>query len=140
VARALILVVIIGFPIALILAWAFEMSPQGMIRTTSKQAKSNPLPANKKKPLTGTVTIIVLVSLLVVQFVYYSFIRKPETEVVADEIREERVAVAPFNNYTGDANLDALDANIELDPLDPKIIHESAYYYLALNQPGKAVK
>jgi len=108
VARALIFIVIIGFPIALILAWAFEMGPQGMIRSTSEEAKSNPLPANKKKPLTGTVTIVVLVTLLVAQFVYYSFIRKPDTEVLAKEIREERIAVAPFNNYTGDANLDDL--------------------------------
>jgi TolB-like protein len=108
VARVLILIIAIGFPIALILAWAFEMSPQGMVRTTSEEARSNPLPPNKKKPLTGTVTIVVLITLLAGQFVYYSFIRNPDNEVLAEEVREERVAVAPFNNYTGDANLDAL--------------------------------
>jgi len=33
----------VGFPIALILAWAFEMSPQGVIRTSSASAKKTPI-------------------------------------------------------------------------------------------------
>jgi TolB-like protein len=107
VGTVLIVALIIGFPIALILAWAFEMSPRGMIRTGSELAEANPLSTRKKKPLTGPVTIIVLVVLVVAQFVYFSYIRKPGNEVLAREIREERVAVAPFNNFTGDVTLDA---------------------------------
>jgi len=37
----IVVLFIIGFPIALILAWAFEMSPEGMIRTTSVEAEKN---------------------------------------------------------------------------------------------------
>jgi len=50
---AVIVFLIIGFPIALILAWAFEMSPKGMIKISSAEAKENPYPAQKKKPFTS---------------------------------------------------------------------------------------
>ena len=40
--QVLLLFVVIGFPIALVLAWAFEMSPQGIIRTTSPASGENP--------------------------------------------------------------------------------------------------
>jgi hypothetical protein len=93
--------------VAIILAWAFEMSPDGLIRTTSEEAESNPLPAKRKKPFTSAITIIVLVVLVVAQFVFITFFRKPDSGVLSGEIREERVAVAPFNNFTGDASLDA---------------------------------
>jgi hypothetical protein len=42
--KTLTLVLLIGFPLALVLAWAFEMSPKGMVRTTSEEAATNPLP------------------------------------------------------------------------------------------------
>ena len=47
--KMIIVLLFIGFPIALILAWAFEMSPQGMIRTTSVEASENPYSERKKK-------------------------------------------------------------------------------------------
>ena len=56
----IVVLFIIGFPIALMLAWAFEMSPEGMVRTTSVEAQENPYPDHKKKPLTSKVAIGVL--------------------------------------------------------------------------------
>ena len=38
VVAAVIVLVIIGFPVSLILAWAFELSPDGIIITTSEEA------------------------------------------------------------------------------------------------------
>ena len=45
---AVIILVLAGFPIAVVLAWAFEMSPEGIIRTESEEAAENPLPQHKK--------------------------------------------------------------------------------------------
>ena len=33
--RLIVLVIIIGFPIALVIAWAFELTPEGIKRTNS---------------------------------------------------------------------------------------------------------
>lgn len=103
---AVIVLVIIGFPVSLILAWAYELSPDGIIITTSEEARNNTLPPSKKKPFTSKLTIVVLVILVMAQFVYFTFIRQ-DKEKLADEIREEKVAVAVFNNFTDDKTLDA---------------------------------
>ena len=49
-ATFIVVLFIIGFPIALILAWAFEMSPEGLIRTTSPEAGVNPYPMQRRNP------------------------------------------------------------------------------------------
>ncbi|MCK5400212.1 MAG: hypothetical protein KAJ28_01135, partial [Flavobacteriaceae bacterium] len=46
--QVLLFFIVVGFPIALILAWAFEMSPQGMIRTNSLESEENPNKLPKK--------------------------------------------------------------------------------------------
>jgi hypothetical protein len=50
--KIVFVILITGFPIALILAWAFEMSPQGMIRTSPTAAKENQNPTYKKINIT----------------------------------------------------------------------------------------
>ena len=61
--KMIIVVLLLGFPIALILAWAFEMSPEGMIRTSSVAAEENPFKASRKKPFTGKFFIAFLIAL-----------------------------------------------------------------------------
>ena len=73
VAKMMTLVLIAGFPIAIILAWAFEMSPEGMIKTSSEAAKKNPYPPNKKKPLSGKLFIGVLILIIIGQFAYHKY-------------------------------------------------------------------
>ena len=68
--KTVLILLLVGFPIALILAWAFEMSPEGMIRTSSEAAAENPLPDHKKNPLTSNLLIGVLLLIIVGQFVY----------------------------------------------------------------------
>ena len=46
--KIILVMLIIGFPIALILAWAFELSPKGFIRTTSSEAEENPYSERKR--------------------------------------------------------------------------------------------
>ena len=104
---AIIVLILMGFPVLLVLSWIYEMSPKGIIRTDSEEAEENLIPAGKKKPFTSTTAIVVLSMLLVAQFVYFGFIRKNNTRVLPDEVLNERVAVAPFNNFTGEVNLDA---------------------------------
>ncbi len=107
--QALLFFLVIGFPIALILAWAFEMSPEGIIRTSSVAAEENPYSDAKKKPLTSNFFIGVLLFIVVGQFVYFNFFSNSSditTDVIPEAIRSERIAVVPFENLTNDSSLD----------------------------------
>lgn len=98
------LVVVAFFP-ALWMAWMFEASPQGLIRTTSEQSGRNPYTAAQKKPLTSKTMIYVLVGSLVLITVYIIIEvvppRPPKGEPIA-------LVVLPFEvrgNNTEDKHL-----------------------------------
>lgn len=79
-----------GLFMAVILAWLFEFSPQGWIRTTSKDAESNPYPDSRKKPLTNSWVIVVFLALIII--IYYW--RPPTPGSPTDK----SIAVLPFEN------------------------------------------
>ncbi len=64
------IVLAIGFPMAVMLAWLYEISPHGLIRTTSEQAYVNPLPPYRKKPLTSLPLVVVLIMAVILMGVY----------------------------------------------------------------------
>ncbi|MGW8316628.1 MAG: hypothetical protein ACWGNV_13580 [Bacteroidales bacterium] len=104
---AIIVLILIGFPIALVMSWIFDIGPEGFVRTGTPEAENNPFPERKRKPFTGTVTIIVLSVLLVGQFVYFKFI--PDRASAQDQVSAadtplpaESIAVLPFKNLSED--------------------------------------
>lgn len=103
--KMIIVLLVIGFPIALILAWAFEMSPQGIIRTTSVEAKENSYSPSKKYPFTSNVFIGFLLISLIGQFVYFKYWDKEEVGTVKIE---KSIAVLPFANTKPDQDTDYL--------------------------------
>jgi len=124
---ALIIITLIGFPIAVILAWIFEMSPEGIIRTGSKKASENPYPDRRKKPLTSTIAIVILLVLVAGQFIYYSFLKAPANEAQAAastalSLPSNSIAVLPFKNmseekdnqYFSDGVMEAILNNLSM--------------------------
>jgi len=104
---ALIVVILAGFPVALILSWIYDIGPKGLIKTDKEESSQNSPSTSRKKPFTSNLIIIILAILLVGQFIYFGIIRKTWTGVLSEEIREEKVAVAVFNNFTGQEDLEA---------------------------------
>lgn len=90
-----------GFPIALLLAWFFEASPKGFIRTTSSQSAKNPYRPGRKKPFTGNLTIILLCLLVISQFAYFYFSRNNSS---GGRDAKESIAVLPFDNRSEEQN------------------------------------
>ena len=95
--KALVMALIAGVPLAIYLAWNFERSPQGFVRTTSQQSWQNPYKDSQKKPLTGRLVIAVLV--LAVVFLYF-FPQRGAQDYRA--VPENSIAVMYFDNMSGD--------------------------------------
>ncbi|MGE0772688.1 MAG: hypothetical protein AB7K37_13310 [Cyclobacteriaceae bacterium] len=104
-------ILLAGFPVAMVLAWFYELSPSGFIRTTSEQSEQNPYPASRKKPLTGSLLVTLLVILLTIQQVYYNYFRS--NRLTSAPIKS--IAVLPFENRSGDTHDDYIAEGITDD-------------------------
>ncbi len=97
---ALFTVLIVGFPIALYLAWNYERSPEGFVRTSSKESWQNPYKGSQKKPLTSNVIIAVMALIIIVTYAYPRyFSTEADTEVT---VGDKSIAVMPFDNESAD--------------------------------------
>jgi len=92
---------LVCFPIAMYLAWNYERSPEGFVRTTSQQSWRNPYSTAKRKPLTGSFVIAGL--MLVIAFIYFypsfqSSGQEPDTSELESNSRviDRSIAVLPF--------------------------------------------
>jgi TolB-like protein/Tfp pilus assembly protein PilF len=61
------------FPMAMILAWLFEVSPDGWIRTTSRKSTENPYRPSKKKPFTSLGIMLTLVIVMAFQYLFVKY-------------------------------------------------------------------
>src|ERR1700731_1492134 len=92
--RLVVLLLIIGFPISLVLAWAFELTPEGLKRTEEVlQAESITRRTGRKLDFT-----IIGVLLLVIGFLVVNRFRPLPAPVVAQ--LEKSIAVLPFENLS----------------------------------------
>jgi hypothetical protein len=94
--RLVVLLLVIGFPVALVLAWAFELTPEGIKRTED---------VDRSKPITRrtgrTLDFLIIAVLLVIigAFAYQRFGHGKKAEA---EIAEKSIAVLPFENRSRD--------------------------------------
>ncbi|MCH8234330.1 MAG: tetratricopeptide repeat protein [Bacteroidetes bacterium] len=93
---ALLTVLIVGLPIALYLAWNYERSPEGFVRTTSQQSWQNRYSAAQRKPLTSTFIIAGLSLVIVVMFLYPRYIDKGVESSGSGIITDKSIAVMAF--------------------------------------------
>jgi TolB-like protein len=101
--RLVILLVVIGFPVALIIAWAFELGPGGLQRTESS---AQPLP--KTTSGRGWIYVVIAGAALSISLFFVGRYTAISTRDRADERRtsasvpEKSVAVLPFASLSED--------------------------------------
>jgi TolB-like protein len=95
--RLVVLLLIIGFPVGLILAWAFELTPEGIKRTEDVDlSKSITRKSGRKLDF-----LIIAVLLLVISILLFQRLR-PSVSPVVSSSPEKGIAVLPFDNLSHD--------------------------------------
>ncbi len=93
----------LGFPLTVILAWIFEITPEG-VKKESEIDRGQSMTQN-----TGRRIDFVIIGLLAVGLVYVGYVRQPvapihsETGDASAAITDKSIAVLPFENMSGDA-------------------------------------
>ncbi len=97
--RALVLVLLVGFPLALILSWVYELTPQGIVRT------GDVAPSESITHRTGQRLNILIIGVLAIAVLFlvaqrYLFPQRQTAQNTA--ISDKSIAVLPFENLSED--------------------------------------
>src|SRR5438128_13399 len=95
--RLVVLLLVIGFPIALILAWTFELTPEGIRRTEDVDLSESMMRRTGRK----LDFLIIAVLLLVIAVLIFQRLH-PTRPFTASSIPEKSIAVLPFENRSED--------------------------------------
>ena len=96
---ALYAILIAGFPVAMYLAWNYEQSPEGFVKTTSQQSWQNPYKSSQRKPLTSNIIIALMAVVIIVMYLQSGFLDKISNKSgdrFKTEVLEKSIAVLPF--------------------------------------------
>src|SRR5438445_6616746 len=99
--QIVILIVVVGFPIALAFSWAFEITPEGIKRESEVQADESITHHTGRKIVALTIVLAVIATGLLI----FQFIRARSTSSLstnASSITNKSIAVLPFDNLSGD--------------------------------------
>ena len=96
--QIVILILVVGFPIALVFSWAFEITPEGIVRETEVQADESITHHTGRKIVALTIVLAVIATGLFV----FQLIRTRSTSPSAATISNKSIAVMPFDNLSGD--------------------------------------
>ena len=113
--RAIVLLIILGLPIALVLAWMFELTPQGVKRT--EVADAMPSAARQKKHV--WIYVVVIGGLLSIGlFLLGRFSAQNSAGAAGTESPAKSIAVLPFENLSDDKNTAYFSDGITEEILD----------------------
>src|SRR6266702_710935 len=96
--RLIVSLIVIGFPITLIFAWAFEITPEGVKRTAEADAKPR-----SGRPINRTWIYIVVVGVAISLALFFLGRYTAGTRATSSGDRKS-IAVLPFASLSGDKN------------------------------------
>src|SRR5438045_2830402 len=100
--QIVILILVVGFPIALAFSWAFEITPEGIVRESEVTVDESITNHTGRKIVALTIVLaVVATGLLIFQFVR-SRSRSTPRQSEAATVSNKSIAVLPFDNLSDD--------------------------------------
>src|SRR5437016_8393822 len=103
--KVFVTAVILGFPVALVLAWAFELTPEGLRRSEEVA----PRESKTRKPGSKWTAVVVIAALLAAALFAFQFVRTRRSPAIEQAKQtapaatlDKSVAVLPFENLSSD--------------------------------------
>jgi TolB-like protein/Tfp pilus assembly protein PilF len=96
--QIVILILVVGFPIALAFSWAFEITPEGIVRESEVTADQSITHHTGRKLVALTIVLAVIATGLLI----FQFVRARSTSPSGATISNKSIAVLPFDNLSGD--------------------------------------
>src|SRR5919201_1185277 len=99
--KILVIILVLGFPVALVFSWAFEITPEGIVRESEVDASKSITHHTGRKIVAMTVVLaIVAAGLLVFQLLRARLTSSVSTATPA--VANKSIAVLPFDNLSRD--------------------------------------
>jgi TolB-like protein/Flp pilus assembly protein TadD len=96
--QIIILLLVVGFPIALVFSWAFEITPEGIKRESQIEPEKSITHHTGRKIVALTIVLAVIATGLFI----FQFLRARSTSSSAGTFSNKSIAVLPFENLSGD--------------------------------------
>ncbi|MEO5718428.1 MAG: hypothetical protein ABIR29_07635, partial [Chthoniobacterales bacterium] len=95
--RLVVLLIMLGFPVALVISWAFELTPEGLKRTEEVSPNDHNLKWSVRKFAALLISIALLASGL-----FFFRIAQRSSSAPAAAFPEKSIAVLPFENLSAE--------------------------------------
>jgi len=96
--RFVVIALAVGFPIAMLLAWVYEFTPEGVVRTEDLQ----PAQARSAQRVTGRILDFIIIGALLLVIAMLVVGRLPFYRQTGELTPQKSIAVLPFENLSGD--------------------------------------
>jgi TolB-like protein/Tfp pilus assembly protein PilF len=96
--RFVVVALAVGFPIAMLLAWVYEFTPEGIVRTEDLQ----PAQARSSQRATGRILDFTIIGALLLVIAMLIVGRLPFYRQTGESITQKSIAVLPFENRSHD--------------------------------------
>ena len=95
--RLIVLAIVVGFPIALVIAWAFELTPEGLKRTEDIDVATQ-----RRATPHAWIYIVIVGALVSISLFFLGRFTTSTRQNGATEVPEKSIAVLPFENLSED--------------------------------------
>jgi TolB-like protein/Tfp pilus assembly protein PilF len=96
--RLVVLAIVIGFPIALVIAWAFELTPEGLKRTEDVDL----VVAAQWPRHRAWIFVVIIAGAMSLGLFFLGRITVPSKQSGVNEVSSKSIAVLPFENLSSD--------------------------------------
>ena len=96
--RFVVIALAVGFPIAMLLSWLYELTPEGIVRTDDL----DPVKASSVQRYTGRILDFIIIGVLLLVIAMLIVGRRPFYRQTPESVSQKSIAVLPFENLSRD--------------------------------------